>query len=347
MFIFDEATSALDKFNEQEVQRAIDGLSKAMNGVTQVVIAHRLSTIRKADKIIVLNKGRVAEVGTHESLLQNYPTGIYSKLVADQEKIDAQTNVVPAKSIVDVNVSADQAVLEANLEIANQKMEECNTAQDKKDEELATLLLPITDKKKQNNTFQKRLFVYNKPIINILIGCLFQTINGMLGPVFGIFIIKTLFAMILYQPNQPAELQYLFYTLEEMKAQVQLWVCCMVGGAVVSFIVIFFAKKAFGTVGENITLNIRSELYSSILKKHVGWHDDQENASGVLSSILASDVQTLNGVSTEALSVMAESTFAMLGGVILAFIFSWKVALVALAITPFMIIGSVIATKVD
>jgi len=59
-----------------------------MGAVTQIVIAHRLSTIRNADNIIVLNKGQVIEEGSHDQLLQKFPDGVYSKLVADQEKID-------------------------------------------------------------------------------------------------------------------------------------------------------------------------------------------------------------------------------------------------------------------
>lgn len=77
------------------------------------------------------------------------------------------------------------------------------------------------------------------------------------------------------------------------------------------------------------------------------WHDRSENSSGILSSTLAQDVQTLNGVSTEVLSVYMESSFAMFGGIIIALIFSWKVALVAIAVSPLMIIGGVIGAKID
>jgi ABC-type multidrug transport system fused ATPase/permease subunit len=77
ILILDEATSALDSESESLVQEALDNL---MQNRTTFVIAHRLSTIRKADKIIVIDKGTVAEQGTHEELIKN-ETGIYKKLV--------------------------------------------------------------------------------------------------------------------------------------------------------------------------------------------------------------------------------------------------------------------------
>src|SRR6202008_2296256 len=66
ILILDEATSELDSESEMLVQRA---LSNLMMGRTAFVIAHRLSTIRRADKIIVLEDGTIAETGTHQELL--------------------------------------------------------------------------------------------------------------------------------------------------------------------------------------------------------------------------------------------------------------------------------------
>jgi ATP-binding cassette subfamily C protein CydCD len=79
ILVLDEATSHLDAVNEQAVRRALDLLQADR---TTIVIAHRLSTVRDADLIVVLDQGRVAETGTHDSLLAK--RGIYARLVSRQ-----------------------------------------------------------------------------------------------------------------------------------------------------------------------------------------------------------------------------------------------------------------------
>ena len=80
ILILDEATSALDTESEKLVQ---DALNSLLEGRTSVVIAHRLSTIHNADKIIVIEHGRIAEQGTHHELMAL--GGIYSKLIEMQQ----------------------------------------------------------------------------------------------------------------------------------------------------------------------------------------------------------------------------------------------------------------------
>jgi ATP-binding cassette, subfamily B, bacterial MsbA len=75
ILILDEATSALDSESERRVQAALENL---MQGRTTLVIAHRLSTIEKADRIVVMQKGEIAEIGTHQELLAK--GGVYSQL---------------------------------------------------------------------------------------------------------------------------------------------------------------------------------------------------------------------------------------------------------------------------
>ncbi len=86
ILLLDEATSALDAESEQAVQAALQTL---MQGRTAIIVAHRLATIRDCDNILVLQKGQIAEQGTHEQLI-NIDKGIYRQLSALQFTHDAQ-----------------------------------------------------------------------------------------------------------------------------------------------------------------------------------------------------------------------------------------------------------------
>jgi len=91
ILILDEATSALDTESERLVQSA---LSRLMVGRTVLVVAHRLSTVRQADRIVVLDRGRIVEMGKHEELLRR--NGLYTRLNAEEAAVTVAPLPEPA-----------------------------------------------------------------------------------------------------------------------------------------------------------------------------------------------------------------------------------------------------------
>ncbi len=103
ILILDEATSSVDTATEQEIQKALDNL---VQGRTTIAIAHRLSTLRKADRLVVLDRGRVVETGTHEELMNR--EGAYFELYRAQQR---RAEIEPSGNVDD---RVDALVAEAS-----------------------------------------------------------------------------------------------------------------------------------------------------------------------------------------------------------------------------------------
>ncbi len=96
ILILDDSTSSVDTVTEHEIQQALDLL---MDGRTSFVIAQRISTVRRADQILVLDKGRVVANGTHEELMESSP--IYAEIFASQLVEDAPSAAIPAPELIE------------------------------------------------------------------------------------------------------------------------------------------------------------------------------------------------------------------------------------------------------
>jgi len=90
IFIMDEATSSVDTISEALIQR---GIEKLMNSCTSFIIAHRLSTIKRADRIIVIQNGKITEMGTHSELIK--VRGHYFELYTNQFRNEMERKYDP------------------------------------------------------------------------------------------------------------------------------------------------------------------------------------------------------------------------------------------------------------
>jgi len=98
-------------------------------------------------------------------------------------------------------------------------------------------------------------------------------------------------------------------------------------------------------LSENTTYEIRKTLYSSIVRKNIGWFDDKDNGISVLTSAMASDTSIINGVSTESLGPYFEGIFALFGGLAIGFVKCWQMSCICLAMTPIMVLGNYLDMK--
>jgi len=109
----------------------------------------------------------------------------------------------------------------------------------------------------------------------------------------------------------------------------------------------YIQKLCFSLGGENLTYKLRVKLFEAILMKDIGWFDAKDKAPGVLTNIIQEDITALNGLTTEAAGIMVEAVLGMTISAGICLFFSWQLALVVTAVSPFMILGGLGMSKLQ
>jgi len=362
VLLLDEATSALDRRSEVAILEAIENYRKTVGDLTIITIAHRLSTVKDAHQIYVISKGHLAEQGNFETLLQNYPTGIFASFVEKQKSAEQQTDET-------ANVQADEVKKEEKAEEEVDPEEiEVRKAADEKDAEEVKALEELQKENDKTSPFMK-LLPYNQPRYLIVVGIIGAIISGGLQPVLGIvfaYMVTYLTAPIEFMsfiafqqetPNlssvklstDPKLLGTLVWVegtaLDWMYAKCEWWVIVMSIMGVVFLFSGTIQKTSFSIIGENAAEKIRRNLYKAILVKHIGWFDDKEHGTSIITSAMASDTAIVNGVSTESIAPQVEGNFALIVGIGIGMWACWQEALVMMAVAPFLMLGGVVEMK--
>jgi len=106
-------------------------------------------------------------------------------------------------------------------------------------------------------------------------------------------------------------------------------------------------KIVFGIMGEKLTLKLRVSLIEEIMHKQVSWFDREDRAPGIITSVISSDITSLNGMTTEVLvslfEMFATTSIAIIGG----FYFCWQAAIMATILSPIMVLGVYLMSKMQ
>ncbi|KAJ9157754.1 ABC transporter transmembrane region [Pleurostoma richardsiae] len=299
ILILDEATSAIDVRSEKIIQLALDKVSQ---GRTTITIAHRLSTIRKADKIVVLQKGRLVEQGTHESLLEN-EGGVYSGLV------QAQSLALGAD---DDHESGPES-----------------------DEDIETILAREKSAARSETESTRQITKWkNRGLIGSFGRLLYEQKSR--WPVYFIIVIFAACAAagIPLQAYLFAKIIVVYqYTGSKLRHESEYWSLMWLVLAIClgfSYLVLGFAATQ---LQHYICAVYRQQYFSAMLYQKIDFFDDEEHSTGSLTARVAGDPKQLEELLGMNMAMVYTSIFQLIGGLAVAYAYGWKLALVAMFVT--------------
>ncbi|KAH7162695.1 P-loop containing nucleoside triphosphate hydrolase protein [Dactylonectria estremocensis] len=307
ILILDEATSAIDVRGERIVQAALDRVAKNR---TTITIAHRLSTIKKADRIIVLKKGKVVESGNHNSLI-GMEGGVYSALVHAQ-----------ALSLGEPT--------EANHESVGDESEDNTQPELMRIKSIATSEGPSgahKDDYKQKNFFASfgRFFYETKNVwtlffLTILAGAAVGAAVPLQAWLFGKVIVA-------FQ-----------YTGSKMRSEGDfwslMWVILAIGVGLSYFTVVFIATR-MSTI---VRAKYQQQYFDTIMFQKTSFFDEEDHSHGTMTSRVAQDPKQLEELMGMNMASVFIALFNLTGAISIAFAFAWKLALVSCCVVlPIML----------
>ena len=304
LLLLDEATSALDATSERLVQDSIDKLQQS-KAQTTIVIAHRLSTIRNADKICVVEDGKIVEIGKHDDLILK--GGRYADLVRLQ-MTSASTSEVSVETKV-VTENADKSAQSLDNSVSNEVL---------KNDELVS--------NKSNHLSKVWALVMEHPFwlaIALFGGACF----GAMFPLWGLMTSKT---------------QTMFYytDTDKMRSEalkLSMWYLALAFGSVTSSCMQYGGSSQ---VGERVSMKLRSAFFEAIMRREISYFDDVAHAAGALTTQLADDSRLVARATGDNVPRLIQAAFTLLVGLGLGFSANAKLAGVVLAVFPLNIIAS-------
>ncbi|KAF9605325.1 hypothetical protein IFM89_015980 [Coptis chinensis] len=354
ILLLDEATSALDAESEKSVQQALDHV---IVGRTTVVVAHRLSTIQNADIIAVVQGGRIVETGSHEELMSNINSA-YASLVHLQQTTSnsmqcspslGSTVGQPPRTLLlairdtrppvarsNCNASEPVSIFCAKLFISysfRNSRELSHTATSfqtsfRSEKELANNCYVGDEASKTKYVSMRRLYAMAYPdLFYGVFGTIGAFVSGTQMPLFALGVSE---ALVAYYMDWDT-------TCREVR-KIAIFFC---GGAVATVFFYTMEHLCFGIMGERLTLRIRKEMFAAILTNEIGWFDDANNNSPMLSSRLEADANLLRTIVIDRSTILLQNLSLVVTSFVIAFILNWRITLVVMATYPLLVSGHI------
>lgn len=331
VLILDEATASLDSQSEQRIQRAINNIS---TGRTMITIAHRLSTITSADNIVVMQKGRIIEEGTHAELMAK--NGAYADLV----KLQTLGSSSQAQDKKPVSTEIDEVLDRTSLKhFETEANSMSNNDPEKADPNIiSTTENPVTDDsladgEEELETPSKSLWALVRGyapavrphLLMVLLALLGSSIVG--GAFSGEAVIFGNTVGSLNPCKSPSSIDsrgnffgLMFFVL-----------------AIIEFFANLVSWSGFGWVSEKMVYTVRVLSFRSLFEQDLEWHQSKGRTPALLLSYITSDGNALAGLSGSVIGSMLSITINLIAAIILTHIIAWRIALVCLSLVPLLL----------
>ncbi|CDW89499.1 abc transporter [Stylonychia lemnae] len=329
ILILDEATSALDPKSERDVQTAFNNIQSSDRKLTTIMIAHRLQTIMSAENLIYLDRDyKIFQASKGSQLYDEIMGRLQNEQVQEeQQDIDSPSPLSKKKN--------ENFYSDLRIENHEQSFYRLNTNRDMENSEAfersQNTINPITQSDEVSNDTMYgigHVMNYYRPYSKVFVQFLATLGSAFSFPLYGFIFSKIVFVML----NSASD---------NFINERNLWCSCFVGLSVAMGCFDWLNKSLSASLCETMTNNIRKQLYAAIIRKNIGWFDNKTRAPGILSNMIQEDISQLKGLTSQTYSSLLEAILCLGIGVVLSFIYTWKMALVALAISPLIIAGGI------
>ncbi|KAF3902351.1 hypothetical protein AA313_de0207285 [Arthrobotrys entomopaga] len=315
LLILDEVTASLDIHSENVVMEAIKQLHQETS-MTIVMITHRLSSVKNADNIIVMSTGEVVEQGTHENLI--LVDGPYNQLLMMQKK---SSNLSREAS------TEKTAMLSEKAEIVAVTADSSSSIVKRK-----SMCLARSPKKMPPSV--KRTMAMCRPDLPIILaGILSSVLTGSLvvaeSVLFG-YIISCLRGEIPeHGPQNPSFYCLMFFVI-----------------GIVALFAYASSGFCFGLVSERLVQRLRDLCFQKIMEQDLSFFADPEHSETALVASIQSDTAALTSLSGVMIGTIVSVTTTLVGGIVVAHIVAWKIAVVLLPALPVIVLAGYLRLRV-